>query len=339
MKVVFTDYIEPDLKWEAAEIARRGIEFACHQLKFTSTASVVAATRDADVVVVNMVPITAEVVAGWEKCKLVIRHGVGYDNVDLAALERAGIPLCYIPDYCTEEVAEQAIALILACARKILWSRQSLDESSANGKWDFAGTIPVFRLAGKTVGILGCGRIGSRVYQKLKSFGVRFLIADPYLTKERKEELGIEVADQDTVFGESDFVTVHTPLNSQTRHIVRARTLRLMKPTAYLINTARGPLVDSQALAEALRRGIVAGAAIDVFDVEPPPPDHPLFHAPNVVLTPHLAWYSEESAWRIRELILLEIDRFLEGRPPRYVAEAESSREEDKSAWTIEQNQ
>jgi D-3-phosphoglycerate dehydrogenase len=299
----------------------------------------VAATRDADVVVVNMVPITAEVVAGWEKCKLVIRHGVGYDNVDLAALERAGIPLCYIPDYCTEEVAEQAIALILACARKILWSRQSLDESSANGKWDFAGTIPVFRLAGKTVGILGCGRIGSRVYQKLKSFGVRFLIADPYLTKERKEELGIEVADQDTVFGESDFVTVHTPLNSQTRHIVRARTLRLMKPTAYLINTARGPLVDSQALAEALRRGIVAGAAIDVFDVEPPPPDHPLFHAPNVVLTPHLAWYSEESAWRIRELILLEIDRFLEGRPPRYVAEAESSREEDKSAWTIEQNQ
>ncbi|MGP8246947.1 MAG: C-terminal binding protein [Bryobacteraceae bacterium] len=338
MKVVVTDYVEPDLKWEAAEMARRGIEFACHQLKFTSTASVVAATRDADVVVVNMVPITAEVVAGWEKCRLAIRHGVGYDNVDLAALERARIPLCYIPDYCTEEVAEQASASILACARKIVWSRQVLDESSASGTWDFAGTIPVFRVAGKTVGLLGCGRIGSRVYQKLKSFGVRFLIADPYLSKERKEELGIEVVDAETVFRESDFVTVHVPLNSETRHIVRAETLRLMKPTAYLINTARGPLVDSAALAEALRQGVIAGAAIDVFDVEPPPPDHPLFHAPNIVLTPHMAWYSEEAAWRIRELILLEIDRLLEGCPPRYIAKAENSKGEDKTAWAIKRD-
>jgi D-3-phosphoglycerate dehydrogenase len=338
MRVVVTDYVEPDLKWEAAEMARRGLEFACHQLKFTSTASVVAATRDADVVVVNMVPITPQVVAGWKECRLVIRHGVGYDNVDLAALAQARIPLCYIPDYCTEEVAEQAIAMILACARKIVWSRRVLDESSANGTWDFAGTIPVFRVAGKTVGVLGCGRIGSRVYQKLASFGVRFLIADPYLGKERKEELGIEVVDAETVFRESDFVTVHTPLNAETRNIVRAETLRQMKPAAYLINTARGPLVDSKALAEALRQGVIAGAAIDVFDIEPPPPDHPLFHAPNLVLTPHLAWYSEEAAWRIRELILLEIDRFLEGCPPRYVAKAENSKGEDKSVWSSQRD-
>lgn len=324
MKVVVTDYIEPDLDWEAREMARRGVEFAAYQLKFTSAERVVEATRDADVVIVNMVPVTEPIVAGWERCRLVIRHGVGYDNVDLAALERAGIPCCYIPDYCIDEVAEHAIMLLLASARRLPASRRVLEESSARGQWDFAGVIPIYRITGRTVGILGCGRIGSRVYRKLQAFGVDFRIADPYLSEERKRELGIEVVDQETMFRESDFVTVHTPLTRETRHIVNAETLAMMKPTAYLINTSRGPMVDAVALAEALRKGVIAGAAVDVFDREPPPPDHPLFGAPNIILTPHLAWYSEDAAWRIRELIVQEIDRFLAGQPPRYVAKAEA---------------
>jgi D-3-phosphoglycerate dehydrogenase len=148
MKVVVTDYIEPDLEWEARQLSGRGIELAAYQLKFTSPETVIEKTRDADVVVVNMVPITAEVVAGWEKCKLVIRHGVGYDNVDLKALEEAGIPLCYIPDYCAEEVAEQAIALIVACGRRLVESRKVLDDSSARGerchraRWGHGGPRP-----------------------------------------------------------------------------------------------------------------------------------------------------------------------------------------------------
>lgn len=320
MKVVVTDYIEPDLKWEEERLAELGVEFAYHQLKFQPVEKVIEATRDADVVIVNMVKVTRELVAGWEKCKLVIRHGVGYDNVDLEALEEAGIPLCYIPDYCTEEVAEQAIMLILACARRLITSRKVLDDSSARGQWDFQDVIPIYRMAGRTVGILGCGRIGSLVYLKLKSFGFRFLICDPYLSEERVQELGVERVDHETLFKESDFLTIHTPLTHETRHIVNKDTLALMKPTAYVINTARGPMVDSEALAEALRKGVIAGAGIDVYEREPPPPDHPLFSAPNVILTPHLAWYSEDAAWRIRELILLEIQRFLEGKPPRYVA-------------------
>ena len=320
MKVVVTDYIEPDLKWEEEKLAEMGVEFEYHQLKFQPVEKVIEATRDADVVIVNMVKVPRELVAGWEKCKLVIRHGVGYDNVDLEALEEAGIPLCYIPDYCTEEVAEQAIMLILACARRLITSRKVLDESSARGQWDFQDVIPIYRMAGRTVGILGCGRIGSLVYLKLKSFGFRFLICDPYLSEERVQELGVERVDHETLFKESDFLTIHTPLTHETRHIVNKDTLALMKPTAYVINTARGPMVDSEALAEALRNGVIAGAGIDVYEVEPPPPDHPLFSAPNVILTPHLAWYSEDAAWRIRELIILEIQRFLEGKPPRYVA-------------------
>jgi len=320
IKVVVTDYIEPDLNWEAAELAKRDVDFVYHQLKFVPVEQVIAATRDADVVLVNMVPVTPELIAGWEKCRLVIRHGVGYDNVDVAALEKAGIPLCYIPDYCVEEVAEQAIALLLACGRKLVSSRKVLDDSSARGRWDFTDVIPIYRMAGRTVGIIGCGRIGSRVYQRLQSFGFKFLICDPYLTEERKRELGIEVVDKETVFRESDLITIHTPLTPETRHIVNAETLTMMKPAAYLVNTARGPMVDAQALAEALKNGVIAGAGIDVYSTEPPPPDFPLFGLPNAILTPHLAWYSEEGGWRIRELIILEIDRFVAGLPPRYVA-------------------
>jgi D-3-phosphoglycerate dehydrogenase / 2-oxoglutarate reductase len=322
LKVVITDYIEPDLNWETEEMARRGVEFAAHQLKFAPVADVIAATRDADVVVVNMVPITPEVIAAWRNCKLVIRHGVGYDNVNVKALEAAGIPLCYIPDYCTEEVAEQAIAMILGCGRRIVSSRKVLEDSSASGRWDFGPTIPVFRMGGQKLGIIGCGRIGSVVYEKLKSFGFEFLICDPYLSEERKRELGIATVDHETVFRESDFITIHTPLNAETRHLVNARTLAMMKPTAYVINTARGPMVDHCALADALKRKVIAGAAIDVFDVEPPPPDYPLFDQPHAILTPHLAWYSEDAGRKIRELIVLEIDRYIAGQPPRYVAKA-----------------
>jgi len=319
LKVVITDFIEPDLNWEAAEMEKRGIEFVYHQLKFEPVEKIISATRDADIVVVNMVKVTPELIAGWEKCKLVIRHGVGYDNVDVAALNAAGIPLCYIPDYCIEEVAEQAIALMLACNRKVISSRKVLEDSSAAGIWNFNPVIPIYRMAGQTVGILGCGRIGSRVFQKLQSFGVKFLICDPYLTEERKRELGIEVVDKETLFRESDFITIHTPLTPETRHIVNAQTLAMMKPGAYLVNTARGPMVDADALAEVLKKGGIAGAAIDVFDIEPPPPDYPLFGVPNAILTPHLAWYSEDGAWRIRELIVLEVDRYVQGLPPRYL--------------------
>jgi len=318
IKVVVTDYIEPDLQWEVDELAKRGVEFAYHQLKFAPTEEVVAATSDADIVVVNMVPITPEVIAGWEKVKLVIRHGTGYDNVNVPALTEAGIPLVYIPDYCTDEVAEQAIALIFACARRIVSSRKTLDESSARGQWDFADVIPIFRMEGKTLGILGCGRIGSTVLRKLKSFGFKFLICDPYLSEKRRQDLGVELVDKETLFRESDFITVHTLLTDETRHIVNAETLALMKPTAYIVNTARGPMVDAYALADALKNGVIAGAGIDVFDKEPPETDYPLVGLPNAILTPHLAWYSEDAGMRIREIIMIEIDRYLAGQGPRY---------------------
>jgi D-3-phosphoglycerate dehydrogenase len=182
----------------------------------------------------------------------------------------------------------------------------------------------MYRLDGKTLGIIGVGRIGSRVYRKLRTFGFKILGNDPYLSEERKAELSdMQFVDKETLFRTSDFITVHTPLMDETRHLVNAKTLSWMKPTAYLINTSRGPMVDAEALAEALRKKQIAGAAIDVYDREPPPPDFPLFGLDNVILTPHTAWASEEAGWEIRKSILDDIFAVAQGRPARCVVNKE----------------
>ncbi len=320
MKVVVTDYIEENLDWERETLEARGIEFACHQLKFKSGDEVYEQIKDADVIVVNMVPFPASLVARLTRCRLIIRHGIGYDNVDVAACTKNGIPFAYQPDYCKEDVAEHAIALIFALARKVVRSRRTLEESSARGQWDFTGLFPIYRLDGKTLGILGTGRIGSRVFRKLRTFGFRIIACDPYISAKRREALekdGLVYVDKETLFREADFVTVHTPLQEDTRHIVNAQALALMKPTAYVVNTSRGPMVDMQALAAAVRTGQIAGAAIDVFDKEPPAPELELFQLENVILTPHIGWASEEAGQEIRRSILDDILAAVDGKPAR----------------------
>lgn len=319
-KVIVTDYIEENLDWEAEKLKAAGISFETCQLKFRPQQEVLERVKDADVIVVNMVKFDEAIISKLEKCRLIIRHGIGYDNVDVAACTRYGIQFAYQPDYCKIDVAEHAIALIFACGRKVVWSRKTLDESSAAGQWDFSKLFPIYRLEGKTLGILGVGRIGSRVFGKMKSFGFRIIGCDPYLSEKRKADLsGIEWVDKETMFRQSDFLTIHTPLNAETRHIVNGKTLGLMKPTAYVINTSRGGMVDTAALAESLKRGAIAGAAIDVYEVEPPKPDFELFGLENVILTPHIGWASEEAGWEIRQSILNDIFAAFEGKDARCV--------------------
>ncbi len=323
LKVAVTDYIEADLEWEAKELAAKGIEFETYQLKLKSEEEIVEKIKDADVIVVNMVKITESLISKLKKCRLIIRHGIGYDNVDVAACTKYGIQFAYQPDYCKEDVAEHAIALIFACARKVVRSRRTLEESSKRGQWDFTGLFPIYRLDGKTLGILGVGRIGSRVFRKLRTFGFRILACDPYIKEERRKDLisqGLAFVDKETLFKESDYLTVHTPLQPDTKHIVNAQMLALMKPTAYVINTSRGAMLDSAALANAVRKGIIAGAAIDVFDKEPPDPDFELFNLENVILTPHTGWASDEAGWEIRKSILDDILAADQGKSARCVA-------------------
>ena len=324
LKVVVTDYIEDNLDWEAEQLAAAGIEFAAYQLKFKSEEEILEKIQDADCILVNMVKMDESILSKLEKCRLLIRHGIGYDNVDVAACTKQGIQFAYQPDYCKEDVAEHAIALIFACARKVLWSREILDRSSASGQWDFTGLFPIYRMDGKTLGIVGVGRIGSRVYRKLKNFGVRILGCDPYLSEKRMAEMdSIEWVSRETLFRTSDYITIHTPLTDETRHLVNAESLGWMKPTAYLVNTSRGQMVDADALKEALVEKRIAGAAIDVYDVEPPPQSHPLFGLDNVILTPHIAWASEEASWEIRKNILDDILAFAQGKPARCVINKE----------------
>ena len=323
IKWIVTDYIEDNLDWEAAEMKKAGVKFAAFQLKFKPEDEVVAQIKDADAVLVNMVKFTESLIAKLPKMKLLIRHGIGYDNVDVAACTKHGVQFAYQPDSCVEDVAEHAIALIMACGRKVVWSRRTLDKSSANQQWDFTGLFPLRRMAGKTLGVVGCGRIGSRVVQKMSAFGFKIIGCDPILSAARKKELGIQFVDKETLFRTADYITLHTPLGQETRNLVNAQTLALMKPTAYLINTSRGPMVDEEALAVALKKKQIAGAAIDVFAVEPPPVAHPFFGLDNVILTPHIGWASDEAGQEIRQSIVNDVLAFAAGKPARCVVNKE----------------
>ncbi|MBP1655403.1 MAG: NAD-binding D-isomer specific 2-hydroxyacid dehydrogenase [Bacteroidetes bacterium] len=317
-KIVVTDYIEPDLEWERKQLAGSAVTFEEYQLKFAPLPDLLARLGDADVLVVNMVKMSREVIENLHSCKLIIRHGVGYDNVDVPAATEHGVQVCYVPDYCREEVAEQAMMLLLTCRRKFTKQQESLEVSVKKGQWDFSAVGAIRRFSGTTAGIVGCGRIGSLVVQMLRGFGIEVMVHDPYLSERRQSELGIRCMPLEQVLGEADMVTIHPALTHETKYMIGERELRMMKPTAIIVNTARGAIVNADALAKACKEGWIAGAGIDVFEKEPPDETFVLRGIPNIILTPHLAWYSEDAGVSIREKIMEDIKRFLEGRQPRF---------------------
>lgn len=314
--VVVTDYVEPDLDWEAAQLERLGVTMQSYQLAHASADELVRVAEDADVVVANMAVLDVSVFRRLRRCRLVVRHGAGYDNVDVAAAEEHGITVTRIPDYCVDEVAEQALMLILACQRRLGAQMASMHRSIAADTWDFAGVAPIHRLRGQTLGVVGCGQVGSRLLRMAEGLGVRRLVVDPLLTDGCPVD-GVEVVDLDTMLAEADIISVHTPLTEATRAMFGTAQFAAMKPSSVLVNTARGGLVDLDALDQALRDGQIAGAGIDVFDDEPPDRSVAVLDNPRALCTPHLSWMSEEAAWRIRELVVDEIRRFVAGEPAR----------------------
>jgi D-3-phosphoglycerate dehydrogenase len=317
--VVVTDYIENDLDWEAEECRRLGLDFSACQLKTAAPSGLLEVISDADIVIVNMAAINAEVIAGLKKCRLIIRHGIGYDNVDIKAATAHGIVVGYIPDYCVNEVAEQALMLIMACQRKLVQQLDILEVSSTNGSWNFAPINPVYSLHGKTVGIVGLGRIGGTVYRMLQGFDVDFRVVDPYLSEERRQKYEVTLYSFQQVLHDSDVITIHCPLRwEETYHLFDAPQFKMMKKTAILVNTARGGIVNLDTLDIALKAGELAMAGIDVFEVEPPPVDMPILHNPRAICTPHLSWLSEEAGLDIRKKIMTNVRRYLEGQLPMH---------------------
>lgn len=314
-RVVVTDYIEPDLDWEHEELARAGVALDAHALADAPADDIVAACRGADVIVTNMARMSRSVVERLDRCRLIIRHGIGYDNVDVDACSERGIAVANQPTYCVDEVAEHAIALILGCLRGLPGAEEAMTRSVDSGRWWFESVFPLRRFDRRTVGLIGIGRIGRRVAQFCGSLSIRVLGCDPAVRAEDLPTNAILVP-LERLLHESDVVSLHAPADSTTHHMIDNAHLRLMKPTAYLVNTARASLVDTEALVAALRDHRIAGAAIDVFDVEPPKTRSAILSAPRCLRTPHIGWASEESGWEIRRAIVRDIVGWKNGRLP-----------------------
>ena len=279
----------------------------------TAAADVAKAVADADAILNRTVDITADTIDAMTRCKVISRYGIGVDNIDIAAATKKGIIIANVPDYCWEEVSDQALALLMSCARKTV----SHDKLTRKGGWDLGASDPMYRIAGKTLGLLGLGNIARRLATKVAGFGLRIIAFDPYIKPELAKQVNAELVDLDTLFRESDYVSVHCPVTPETRNIVNEENLRKMKKTAILVNTSRGALVDEAALYRAVKEGWINGAGVDVFVQEPPPADHPFFELDNMVVSDHAAWYSEESQVELQTKACAEVVRVLKGGLPK----------------------
>ncbi len=274
---------------------------------------------DAEAIMLRRIKISREEIRSFARCRILMRYGVGVDNIDLRAATEAGIIVGHVPVYCQDEVSTHAIALLLACIRRLLSTHNQL----STGSWNVHEGDPVFRLAGKTLGLVGLGTLGQAVARKLQGWNLKLIATDPFLEPEVAKKLNVELVSLTTLLGESDYVSLHLPLLPETRHLMNAATFRRMKPGAILVNTARGPIVSGPDLLDALNKGILSCAALDVFEDEPPPVDSPLRHHPKLLLTDHMAWYSEEAQLELQTRAAEEVVRCCTGSLPEAIANPE----------------
>ncbi|HBT38959.1 MAG: phosphoglycerate dehydrogenase [Pseudothermotoga sp.] len=269
-----------------------------------------------DAVIVGVQKITREMMQN-SSVKIIAKHGVGVDNIDLEAATELGIPVTVTPNANAVSVAELTIGFIFALSKKLIDLHNTLYQ-----KRQFV-SITGLELLGKTLGIVGFGSIGKEVAKRALCLGMRVLVYDPYVEESVLKELGFEKADLDQLLRQSDFVSLHVPLNESTRHLIDREKLSLMKKTAYLINTARGGVVDEEALVEALKNGQIAGAALDVFNAEPLPVDSPFFGCPNVIMTPHVGAHTYEAILRMNMMAAESIVDFFNNKIPKHVVNKE----------------
>lgn len=319
-KAAWIDYLEPDLKFEEEALTKENIELNAYQLRNASVEEALKHLADKDMLVVNMFPCTRNFLDSLKECKMLIRHGSGYDNVKVQDCTDNGIVFVHIPDANTFAVAEHAVTLLMATARKIRLFDSIMRESG----WDWKSAQPLYQVSGKTLGVVGCGRIGSHFIHLMKGFDMRVLVYDPYIPKEKTEnELGIKIVNFETLLKESDHISIHAPRTEETYHLFGEAQFRLMKKTAYIINTSRGPLIEEKALVKALQEGWIAGAGIDVYEKEPPKESKELLSIPNAVFSGHVAWYTEEATWKMRHRIVEDLIAFNKGVRPQYVLNPE----------------
>jgi len=307
-KIVITDCDHPSIEFEKEVFRQADVDLILENCKTED--DVITVASDVDGIINQYAPMTKKVIQALSKCKVIARYGVGVDNIDIEAATKKNIIVANVPDYCIDEVSTHTMSLILACARSLT----ILDRKVRERKWDFTVAKPLFRTEGQTVGLFGLGRIARKVAQKALGFGFKVITYDPYVSEAGED---IKLVDLDYLLANSDFLSIHAPLTKETRHLFGENKLHKMKKTAFLINTSRGPLIDEKALYKALKEKWIAGAALDVMEKEPPDWNNPLLKLENIIITPHISFYSEESYRELKIKVAESVVSVLKGKQPR----------------------
>lgn len=307
-RVVAVDDGYAEYDQESALLAAAGASFEVLPVR-KSVELAVQHVRGADVVLVRESPLPRRAIEAMDRCKGIVRYGIGVDNIDMEAARERRIVVANVPDYGSDEVSTQTVALALSVVRRL-----RLHEAEVrDGRWSTGVLQPMYRLRGRTLGLIGFGRIARMTLEKFAGFGFgRVLVNDPHA----QAAPGIELASVDEICAQADMISLHTPLNAHTHHLIDERRIGLMRPTAIVVNTARGGLVDLDALHRALAEGRILGAGLDVFEKEPPDPAHPIFALNNVAVSNHIGWYSEEAMRDLQRMTAEEAVRILRGDKP-----------------------
>lgn len=313
-RVLVTDFVWPNTQPEREVLSRIGAEVI--EAPDPSEDTLASLAAEADAIMTCFAQVTTAVVRAAQKCLVISRYGVGVDNIAVDTATQEGIAVTYVPDYCVDEVSDHVMALLLS------WNRQLgfYDGVAKEGRWEgVRAPVPLVRLRGRTLGIVGLGRIGRAVAAKAQVFGLEVLAHDPYLPAEATLPQGVRMVDLPGLLTDSDYVTLHPPLNEETHGLIGAGQFALMKPSAFIINCARGPIIDETALYAALRDGQIAGAGLDVMEQATPPAGHPLFGLGNVLLTPHVAFLSQQSVHELEVRTAQATSDVLQGKMPQFL--------------------
>jgi D-3-phosphoglycerate dehydrogenase / 2-oxoglutarate reductase len=316
--VAVTDHVFPDLDQEREILARAG-----HELRFernaVSVEEVTVAVAGADAVLNCYSKMPGDVIRTLDSCRIIARYGIGVDTIDLDAANERGIVVTNVPDYCIDEVSDHALSLALALARGVTL----LDRRVRTGSWTPTDARPLHRIRGRTLGLVGFGRIARALAVKAAALGYHVVATDPYIADDAVRDAGVEPLSFDELLERADVVSMHVPLTDESHHLFGSEALAKMKSGAILVNTSRGPLVDTAALRDALASGHLGGAALDVLEQEPPAPDEPLLQRDDVVITPHAGFYSEESVRELQRKAVEQVVDALAGRRPTYALNAD----------------
>ena len=315
--MVVTDYDFPSVEIERKILSRVNADLI--ELENTEEKYLMEATQDADGILVQRAPITRRVIQNLEKCKIISRYAVGLDKIDVETATERRILITNVPDYCIQEVSDHTLALILCCARKIT----SLDHEVKKGIWEPHSAKGIPRLKGQTLGVIGFGNVARDLIVKAKTVGFRILAYDPYVKSSIFLKYKVKKTNLGDLLSESDFISLHIPLTEETEKFIGMKEFQMMKRTCFFINTARGKVVDQKALIDALKNGLIAGAGIDVMENEPPDPTDSLLKMENVIITPHVGYYSDASEKELQQKAAEQVALVLKGEMPKYIVNRE----------------